>query len=108
MSHAVPSSNGAFFQMVYCGTPQKITFNATAAQSSAFQTSTSMIWMFSDTDCWFKFGINPNATVNDGASFWNGGGIWRPYGIEQVGLKISVVRDAGTAAGTMHIIEGKF
>jgi hypothetical protein len=108
MSQAVPSSNGAFFQMMYPGTPQRVQFNATAQQSSAFQTSTTAIWIFSEVDCWFKFGESPNATVADGLSFFNTGGIWRAYGIERVGLKISFVRDSGTTAAYAHIIEGKY
>ena len=82
------------------GASQKVTIGAASAQSATFSDSTTIIRIFTTTDCYIKVATNPTATTSD---MFIAGGIIEYFGIEK-GHKIAVIQDA--SGGTLHITEG--
>lgn len=84
---------------------QYVSFNATSTQSSPLDPNTSMVWIFSTTDCWVKFGDNPTAVPGDGTTFRLRSGIYRAFTIIKPSQKIAVIKDVDN--GELDIHEGR-
>ena len=97
--NAAPYGGGAF-QAIVPGTSQTVAYTGTAAQSSAFQLTTTLIRVIASTDCYLRFGSNPTATTSDMLLLAN---IPEYFGVTP-GEKVSAIRS--TASGTLYITEG--
>lgn len=88
------------YQCLFAGTAHKITTSGTSAVSSAWASTTRVVFVFATTDCYVAFGSNPTATVND---HFLPGGIRVPWGVVP-GEKVAVIQSS--AAGVLYISEG--
>lgn len=85
---------------------QYVSYTGTSSQSSTLNANTSMVWLFSTTDCWINFGTDPTAVAGSGGtSFKLRGGIYRAYAVTKQSTKIAVIRDA--TSGELDIHEGR-
>lgn len=90
------------FQAIVPGVSQTITTSGSSTQSALLQNATSIVRLFSTTDCFVAFGTNPTATTS---SLFLPGGIIDYVGIpEQQKYKIAAIQS--TAAGKLYITEG--
>ncbi len=104
MSTPAKSDNHAnYFQAFVPGKSQKLTVAASSAKSAAFQDTTSIVRVFSQQDCWIRFGTNPTAAANDGDSTFHPGGTFDYYGVT-AGDKLACILDS--VGGDLHITEG--
>lgn len=81
------------------GTSQTVAIGATSVQSSAVDSNTSLIRLFSTVDCFITVGSNPTATTSH---------MILPAGIvEYIGItgghKLAVIRNS--ASGTLYMTE---
>lgn len=90
------------WQAIVPGTSQKVTIGGTSAASSALGAGTTIVRVFSDTDCHLAFGAAPTA-VATGTNLFLPAGIAEYFGVTP-GSKIAVIQDLG--AGTLRITEG--
>jgi len=82
------------------GTKQTVPTSTTTAQSSAFQTGTKVIRVWSDVECFLDGGSNPIATTSEVPLSARSVEYFHVNG----GDKIAVILASGT--GTLHILEG--
>ena len=92
------------FQTIIPGTHQRVAYTGASSQSAALNANTSVVELFSTTDCWIKFGTNPVAVANDGTSIPLRAGLRVTYGVPTKSDKIAVIRDVDS--GNLDIVEG--
>ncbi len=101
MSNQASVSNTIFgFQAMMIGSSQKITTSGTSQQASSFAAKTSILRLFSTTDCYIAVGDNPTASSS---SLFLPGGIVEYFGISS-GQKLAAIQSSG--AGVLYISEG--
>ncbi len=66
MSKIAGSSDarGATFDAIYLGTPHKQSISGSAATVGPFASTTSVVQVCADTDCWIAIGSSPTATTS--------------------------------------------
>lgn len=110
---AASDKNSPYFQAVVPGLTQVLAYTNSAADTLNFVTGTTLLSLFSTTDCWVLLKESTStdnaAAISSGASgssFFLPGGIAAFVGIpfkRDVLYKASVVRN--TANGTLYITE---
>lgn len=110
---AVSDRNSPYFQAVVPGVSQALAYTNTAADTITFQQGTTLISIFSTTDCWVLIKESTSSDVAavissgaSGSSFFLPGGIQAFVGLpfkRDVLYKASIIRNA--ADGTAHITE---
>lgn len=88
------------FQAIVPGVSQTVAYTGSSSQSTAFGAPTSLVRIFSTTDCFIAFGGSPTASA---ASIWVPGGIIQFFGVNH-GEKLAVIES--TATGNLYILEG--
>lgn len=108
MSNTLKGSRGAIkgsnphntFDAIAPGASQTVSVAGTHAESSAFQSNTSIVRLYSTTNCWIAFGSAP---VADNTGMYLLAGIVEYFAVTG-GNKVSALQD--TASGTLYITEG--
>lgn len=95
------SHGGTFGDIIVPGTVQNLSFNATAASSSALVTGVTVVELTPTRDCYVAFGSAPVATSND---IFLVASQTRRFGVPTDQDKISVIRAA--ADGVLSIVQG--
>lgn len=97
-------SDGHKFQAIVTGgTSQSVAVSGSSTQSSAFQAATTVVRVYSTTDCFLKFGTNPTAVAN--TSIFLPAGVIDYLGVPQnQSYKVAVLQS--TASGTLYVTEG--
>lgn len=102
MSRLVSGDHDKHFPAPYLkNESQKISFNGTSAQSSAFGSGTTLVRCYSAVACYIARGVNPTASAT--TIYWPAGLL--DYVGVLPGEKIAVIQES--SAGTFHISECK-
>jgi hypothetical protein len=100
---AKSDKHGNYFQAFVPGKSHKITVTGTSQQTSAFQSTTSIVRVFVEQDAWIRTGENPTAAANDGDAMFMPGGMFDYIGVN-AGDKLAIIFDS--VGGDAHITEG--
>lgn len=101
MSALVIASNGfEKFQAIIPGVSQNVAVGSGSLQSTAFQTTTSIVRVSSNVDCYIVFAANPTATSS---------GVFLPASSSEYfgvtgGQKVAVIQSSTT--GILNVVEG--
>ena len=110
---AVSDKNSPYFQALVNGLNHYVDYTNMARYSLDFESSTTILFLFSTTDCWVRIVLSSSSDVasvgsdsSKGDSFFVPGGISYFVGIPFVKstYKLSVIRNASD--GRLHITEG--
>lgn len=91
------------FQVISPGASQALAISGVSNQSNAHPDGTSIIRLFSTTDCWIAFGTNPTAVKEAAGSMFLPAGIVEYFECRPV-EKIAVIQDS--ASGKLYLTEG--
>lgn len=86
-------------QVVSLGSSQNVSYTGTAASSTAFASTTTVVRLVSTSDCYVVFGSNPTATTS--SSFLPVGVV--EYFLVTPGQKVSAIQLS--AAGSLNVTE---
>lgn len=90
------------FEAIIPGISQSVAVGAASVQSAALQSKSSIIRLFSTTDCFILIGATPTA-LQDGTSMFLPAGVIEYFGVNGAPL-VAVIQSS--ASGTLYITEG--
>ena len=97
---ALKNGNTNTFDTFYLGTAHTISLSGSSQQTSAFDSKTSLVTVFSTEDCFIQIGENPTASTSTNFIPGDIQFVFATYG----GWKIAAIQ--GSGGGTLYISEG--